>query len=186
MATATPPSTLLTAEEFAKREDPGYLEELVRGRIVRMTPAGARHGQICHKVARILGNFTEAHDLGHVLNNDSGIVTRRDPDSVRGADVAYYSYARLAKESTYRTFPTSSSRSAPRATDGPTFSPRWPNTSKRASALSAFSTTIRAPCRSTTPTARREPSARPISSSFPCLPGFRGGPGLLIDRVPLT
>lgn len=25
----------------------------------------------------------------------SGIVTRRDPDSVRGADVAFYSYARL-------------------------------------------------------------------------------------------
>ena len=36
-------------------------------------------------------------DLGRVVTNDSGIVTQRDPDTVRGADVAYYSYARLPK-----------------------------------------------------------------------------------------
>ena len=31
------------------------------------------------------------------MSNDSGVVTERDPDIVRGADVAYYSYARLPK-----------------------------------------------------------------------------------------
>lgn len=44
---------------------------------------------------RLLGNFVEEHNLGHVLSNDSGVVTKRDPDSVRGADVAYYSFERL-------------------------------------------------------------------------------------------
>jgi Uma2 family endonuclease len=28
-----------------------------------------------------------------VVTNDSGVVTERDPDSVRGADVAFYSFA---------------------------------------------------------------------------------------------
>jgi len=29
--------------------------------------------------------------------NDSGVITERNPDSVRGADVAFYSYKRLPK-----------------------------------------------------------------------------------------
>jgi Uma2 family endonuclease len=48
-------------------------------------------------VGRILGNFAEEHDLGHVLNNDSGIITERDPDSMRGPDVAFYSYKLIPK-----------------------------------------------------------------------------------------
>ena len=46
---------------------------------------------------RILDRYVEEHDLGQVLSNDSGVITERDPDTVRGADVAFYSYQRLAK-----------------------------------------------------------------------------------------
>jgi Uma2 family endonuclease len=88
---------LLTAEEFARRPDPGYPEELVKGRVVRMPPPKARHGQICNRVGRILGNYAEEHDLGHVLNNDSGVITERDPDSVRGPDVSYYSFVKIPR-----------------------------------------------------------------------------------------
>lgn len=98
MATATQSEALLTAEEFAQRPDPGFPEELVRGRIVRMPPPGFRHGQICNRCGRLLGNFAEEHDLGHVVCNDSGVITERGPDTVRGADVAFYSYQRLPKE----------------------------------------------------------------------------------------
>jgi Uma2 family endonuclease len=35
------------------------------------------------------------HKLGRVVGNDSGVVTRRRPDTVRGPDVAFYSFARL-------------------------------------------------------------------------------------------
>jgi hypothetical protein len=35
---------LMTAEEFERRPDPGYPEELVQGKIVRMPPADRRHG----------------------------------------------------------------------------------------------------------------------------------------------
>ena len=88
---------LLTAEEFARRTDPGHPEELVRGRVVALPQPNRRHGQICSRTDRIIGNFVEEHDLGHVLSNDAGIITQRNPDTVRGADVAYYSYQRLPK-----------------------------------------------------------------------------------------
>ena len=89
--------TLMTAEEFRQRPDPGHPEELVKGRIVRMAPPNRRHGRVCAKVARILDTFVDDHQLGQVVTNDSGIIVRRDPDTVRGADVAYYSYARMPK-----------------------------------------------------------------------------------------
>ena len=94
MATA---EALMTAEEFGQRPDPGYPEELVQGRIVGMPPPDRRHGFVCLKAGRILGNFVDEHDLGRVMSNDSGVITERGPDTVRGADVCYYSYARLPK-----------------------------------------------------------------------------------------
>ena len=88
---------LLTAEQFAERPDPGHPEELVKGRIFPRAIPRPRHGQICGRSQRIFGNFADEHDLGHVLCNDSGVITERGPDTVRGADVAFYSYARVPK-----------------------------------------------------------------------------------------
>ena len=48
-------AALLTAEEFAQRPDPGYPEELVRGRIVPMPISRPRHGEICSRVGRVPG-----------------------------------------------------------------------------------------------------------------------------------
>jgi Uma2 family endonuclease len=95
MATVT--EALLTAEQFAALPDPGHPEELVRGRIVPMPMPKPRHGYICNKVGRIIGNFVEEHQLGWVLNNDTGVITERNPDTVRGADVAFYSFGRLPR-----------------------------------------------------------------------------------------
>src|ERR1017187_7177881 len=62
-----------------------------------MSVPDRRHGYVCGRADRILGNFVDGHDLGRVMSNDSGVIIDRDPDTVRGADVAYYSYARLPK-----------------------------------------------------------------------------------------
>jgi Uma2 family endonuclease len=97
MSTASVPAPLLTAEEYAERPDPGYPEELVRGRIVPMAQPKPRHGEICSKADRILGLYVEERDLGRVLSNDSGVITERSPDTVRGADISLYSYARVPK-----------------------------------------------------------------------------------------
>jgi Uma2 family endonuclease len=88
---------LMTAEEFGRRPDPGYPEELVQGRIVDMPLPDRRHGFVCCQASHLLRLFIDERDLGRVLTNDSGVITERDPDSVRGADVAFYSYARLPK-----------------------------------------------------------------------------------------
>ena len=88
---------LMTAEQFGQRPDPGYPEELVRGRVVAMSVPDRRHGYVCGRADRIFGNFLDEREIGRVMCNDSGVITERNPDTVRGADVAYYSYARLPK-----------------------------------------------------------------------------------------
>ncbi len=95
MATATTTKRLLTAEEYGRLPDDGRKTELVRGEVVELNIPYPRHGQICSKINYILGNFVEDYRLGRVVINDSGIITERDPDTVRGTDVAYYSFARV-------------------------------------------------------------------------------------------
>jgi Uma2 family endonuclease len=57
----------------------------------------ARHGAFCVRVVRIIDDYVTKHKLGWVVCNDSAILTERDPDTVRGADVAFYSYKRVGK-----------------------------------------------------------------------------------------
>src|SRR5262245_10762055 len=88
---------LITAEELARMPDNDRPMELVRGRIVEMNQPRPRHGQICAKVCHILGIHVDRYDLGHVLTNDSGVITERNPDTVRGADVSFYGYEKVPK-----------------------------------------------------------------------------------------
>ena len=39
----------------------------------------------------------QEYDLGHVLDNDAEVLTELDPGTLRGPDVAFYSYARLPR-----------------------------------------------------------------------------------------
>jgi Uma2 family endonuclease len=88
---------LLTAEQFRLLPEDGQPRELVRGRVVPMNVPAPRHGEICARVVRMVGDFVDGRDLGRVVSNDSGVITERDPDTVRGADVTYYSYLRVPK-----------------------------------------------------------------------------------------
>jgi Uma2 family endonuclease len=87
---------LLTAEEFFLLPQPpdGSQQELVRGEIVNMPPPGALHGVTQAKTSRRLGNFLDAGP-GGTLTCESGFITERDPDSVRGPDISYWSKERL-------------------------------------------------------------------------------------------
>jgi Uma2 family endonuclease len=84
-----------TAEEYARLPDRGVPTELVKGKVVNMNVPAPRHGEICTLIARLVGNFVDEHRLGRVVVNDSGVITERNPDTVRGADAAFYSYARV-------------------------------------------------------------------------------------------
>jgi Uma2 family endonuclease len=94
MSTA-PHEALLTAEEFLLLPDDDRPKELVRGKVVYMGVPWPRHGQICAQIIWLLGNFTEERCLGHVVSNNSGVRAERGPDTVRGPDIAFYSYTRV-------------------------------------------------------------------------------------------
>lgn len=88
---------LFTAEEYLRLPESGSPTELVRGRIVPLNVPNFRHGKLCARLATLLTCYAEERQLGHVLSNDAGVVTEREPDTVRGPDVSVYSYARVPK-----------------------------------------------------------------------------------------
>lgn len=94
MATET---SLMTAEDCLTLPETGRPTELVRGKLITSDPHYARHGQLCSRIALFLGRHLDCQDLGHLISNDSGVITQRDPDTVRGADVAFYSYHQVPK-----------------------------------------------------------------------------------------
>ncbi|QDU25612.1 hypothetical protein ETAA8_06820 [Anatilimnocola aggregata] len=95
-----PPPTekLITADDLLNMPDDGRVTELVRGRIVEMPPTQLPHGKVCLAIGGILVKYLEVHDVGHGAVNDCGIITKRAPDTVRGADAAFGSYVRLPKD----------------------------------------------------------------------------------------
>jgi Uma2 family endonuclease len=95
MATTT--QKLITAEEFAKMPEPpdGFKQELVRGRIVTMSPPpGFEHGDVQLNVGTLLKVYVRSKRLGRVVV-ESRVVTERDPDTVRGPDVSVWSKERM-------------------------------------------------------------------------------------------
>ncbi len=100
MATADTlaPERLLTIDEYLALPATDQPTELVRGRIVVVNPANPWHGYVCSRVVFLLNQFVEERKCGSVASNDSGVITERDPDSLRGADVSYYSFERLPME----------------------------------------------------------------------------------------
>jgi Uma2 family endonuclease len=97
MSVAAPPPAVLTAEEFVRLPDTGRRVELVQGQIVEVPMPTPKHGFCCSKLDRAIGNFVEDNNLGRVASNDSWVKTTEGPDTVRGPDIAYWSYERLPK-----------------------------------------------------------------------------------------
>lgn len=97
IATITPAiEVLMTAEQYAALPE-GVLTELVRGKVVEMPNSTPGHGFVCANVGSVVREFVRARDLGRVVSNNSGVKTGSEPDSVRGPDVAFYSYARVPR-----------------------------------------------------------------------------------------
>jgi Uma2 family endonuclease len=92
MATVT--TKPITADEFYhfthQSENRDRVFELERGEVVEMSRPGKRHGLVCNNIGGILRNFAISRKKGYACSNDTGIITERDPDTVRGPDVAFY------------------------------------------------------------------------------------------------
>ena len=88
---------LMTAEQFRVCESLPEYCELVKGEVVEMNRPSPRHGEICLELGSIIRNFCKKHDCGRAVCNDAGIIINRSPDTVRGPDVAFYSFKRVPK-----------------------------------------------------------------------------------------
>lgn len=86
----------ITGEELLALGDIGP-SELIDGRIVTMTPTGSEHGLIESNLTTELRFFLRQRRLGWVAGGEVGIYTRRNPDRVRAADIAFISTSRLAQ-----------------------------------------------------------------------------------------
>lgn len=86
---------LLSAVEYANLPDRGIPTELVSGRVIEMNVPTPRHGEICANITTLINPHVRGQGMGRVVSNDGGILTERNPDTVRGGDVAYYSYVRV-------------------------------------------------------------------------------------------
>jgi len=86
---------LITIDEYVQMPLDGWTE-LVRGRIEHLDYSTPGHGMVCGTVGRMIGTHVDIHELGHVVVN-AGIVTQRDPDTVRGADVWFVAYDKVPR-----------------------------------------------------------------------------------------
>jgi Uma2 family endonuclease len=82
--------TLITASEFSQSGPQTDCFELVRGELIPMPPPGGKHGVVCVNTGFLLKGYTKQIGHGVVMGNDAGIITEKDPDSVRGVDVALF------------------------------------------------------------------------------------------------
>lgn len=89
-----------TAEKFEELAVQLGPCELVRGEVVHLSPAGFNHSRPVSKLVGLLERWSSDTHLGRTLSGEAGLITERDPDTVRGADVAYFSYVRLPKGAT--------------------------------------------------------------------------------------
>jgi Uma2 family endonuclease len=87
-------ATLTTAEELWSMGSGGRRFELVRGRLVeRVSPTGWGHGRTVVRLVARLDVHVSRAGLGAVTT-ETGFVLARDPDLVRGPDVAFVAAGR--------------------------------------------------------------------------------------------
>ena len=87
----------LTAGQFASLPPTDHPQELVAGRVVDMPSPLTPHGLVIFNLAFLLKGFLKQNDIGRAWGAESGLITSRTPDSVRGMDAAFCSYQRWPK-----------------------------------------------------------------------------------------
>ena len=80
---------LITADELLQMKDDGFRYELVRGELIKMSPAGHQHGRIALNLTGPLFQHVKTHNLGAVYAAETGFKLAEDPDVVRAPDAAF-------------------------------------------------------------------------------------------------
>ena len=86
---------LITADELLQMKDDGFCYELVRGELMKMSPADHQHGRIVLNFTTPLDQFVRANQLGAVYAAETGFKLAEDPDVVRAPDAAFIQRKRV-------------------------------------------------------------------------------------------
>jgi len=86
---------LLTADDLLCLHGKGVRGDLIQGVLHETMPSGIRHSKIGMRLSSALLGFVDAAGLGTVVGPDAGVWLERDPDTVRAADVGYFSAANM-------------------------------------------------------------------------------------------
>ncbi|MGH7214797.1 MAG: Uma2 family endonuclease [Tepidisphaeraceae bacterium] len=87
-------SHLLTADDLWNLPGDGR-RELVKGEVRTMAPAGFDHGAVIMNLSVPLATYVKAHRLGVVTGAETGFKLSSNPDTVRGADIAFVAASRI-------------------------------------------------------------------------------------------
>jgi len=86
---------LTTIQDLAQLGDEPGRYDLIRGELIHMSPAGARHGEIAMRVGYKLAAYADEQAAGVVYAAETGFVLARDPDVLLAPDVAFVRQGRL-------------------------------------------------------------------------------------------
>ena len=101
-ASATKP---MTADELLARSCELGRCELIRGELIKMSPPGGEHGSVCADLTFHISRFVRDQSLGKVYAAETGFVLERNPDTVRGPDVAFIRSDRVSEARTPKHIP---------------------------------------------------------------------------------
>ena len=87
---------LLIAEDLLRLHGQGVKGELIDGVLKEKVSAGAERSFIAIRIGGEFDRHARRHRLGRVGGTDSGVLVRRDPDTVREPDVFFVSADRLS------------------------------------------------------------------------------------------
>jgi Uma2 family endonuclease len=89
---------LMTADELLAMPDDGFVYELIKGELIRVSPPpGHEHGLVAMNIAGPLYEYVRTKKLGNVYAAETGYLLEQDPDTVRAADVSFVRRERIEK-----------------------------------------------------------------------------------------
>lgn len=88
----------MTADELLAMPDDGYLYELIKGEVIKVSPPpGHEHGLVTMNIAGPLYEYVKSMNLGKVYAAETGFLLEQNPDTVRAAAVAFVKRERIER-----------------------------------------------------------------------------------------
>lgn len=87
---------LMTADELLAMPDDGFVYELIKGELIKVSPPpGYEHGIVAMNIAGPLYEYVKKKSLGKLCAAETGFLLEQNPDTVRAADAAFVRQERV-------------------------------------------------------------------------------------------